>query len=543
MAGLRWSAARSMAIGWGLAAVLGLALWRMETVWFAAAAVYGALQALEIVIIVFGAILLMNHLNASGAIATIRWHITQVVDDHRIQALLIGMGFMMVIEGVAGFGTPGALAAPLFIGLGFPPLAAAALALVFNGSQPPFGAAGTPVIGGVGSVIDEEVLAGEIPVGTFLDGVSGWTGVVTGVTWVFWGLFVVFLMLLWAGHTGERTLRGAMRAALPVAPFALLLGLLAGGTQFVTGWFLGPELPDIAAGFVVLGLGAVLARRNILMPAERWRFETSGNWPAGWLGGLERSALPVEAPRRVMPVLLAWTPYLLVALVLLVTRWPGLGIVDELQRFTVGVESIFGQDLSFSLRYLYLPGVVPFMPVVLLTGLIHRMKLTDVGDAWKRSARQVAIPTVTLVLAVSMAQVMIQSATNQQAVPGMMEALSRVLAAGAGGVLPFVAPWIGALGAFVTGSNTSSNILFSVLQFDAAGETGVPRTIVVALQNVGGGIGNMVSVLNISALSAVIGMTGQEGEILRKALVATVASAMFAGALGLLLTLLFPTVY
>ncbi len=543
MAGLRWSAARAMAVGWAIAAVLGLAVWRMETTWFAAAVLYGALQALEIVVIVFGAILLMNHLAGSGAMSTIRWHITRIVDDHRIQALLIGAGFMMVIEGVAGFGTPGALAAPLFIGLGFPPLGAAVLALVFNGSQPPFGAAGTPIIGGVGSVVDEQMLGEEASVPAFLDGVAAWTGVITGLTWVFWGLLAVFLMLLWSGHTGERDLAGAFKRTIPVVPFALLIGLLAGSVQFAAGWFLGPELPDIIAGFVVLGAGALLARRGVMMPKERWRFEAAEHWPSAWLGGLEPSALPVEAPRREMPVLLAWTPYLLVALVLLVTRWPGLGMAEQLRAVSLDVQRLLGQDLTYSLRVLYLPGVIPFIPVVLLTGLIHRMRRGEIAQAWKRSLRQVVAPTVTLVIAVSMAQVMIQSATNQRDLPGMMEALSRVLAAGAGSMLPFVAPWIGTLGAFVTGSNTSSNILFTVLQMDAAREIGVPRTIVVALQNAGGGIGNMISVLNIAALSAVLGMSGQEGRILRRTVVPTAISAAFAGLVGLLLAAVFVHVY
>jgi lactate permease len=244
-----------------------------------------------------------------------------------------------------------------------------------------------------------------------------------------------------------------------------------------------------------------------------------------------------------MPVLLAWTPYLLVALVLLVTRWPGLGLVPVLQGYSLDVERILGQDLSFSLRYLYLPGIVPFIPVVVLTAFVHRMSARSVAAAWRGSARLVLWPAITLVIAVSMTQIMIQSATNELGRPGMMQALSTVLAAAAGPAIPFVAPWIGTLGTFVTGSNTSSNILFSVLQHDAAGDVGLSRTIVVALQNVGGGIGNMISVLNIAAISGVVGMTGREGEILRRTLAPTVVYAVLAGVMGLALALLFGGVY
>jgi hypothetical protein len=182
----------------------------MEPAWWAAAAVYGALQALEIILIVFGAILLMNHLEGSGAVETIRRHFSQITEDRRVQVLLIGLGFVTLIEGAAGFGTPGALAAPLMVGLGFPALAAAVFGLMFNAPQPPFGAAGTPVIGGIGAVIDEGVLGSGVTLPTFLDEVTAWTALVTGTALVFWGLFGVFLLLFWFGRDEERSLRGAI---------------------------------------------------------------------------------------------------------------------------------------------------------------------------------------------------------------------------------------------------------------------------------------------------------------------------------------------
>lgn len=539
MVGLRWSAARGMGTGWILATVLGLVLWRMDTLWWAAAALYGALQAFEIILIVFGAILLMNYLEGSGAAATIQWHFTHIADDHRVQLLVIGLGLITIIEGAAGFGSPGAIAAPLLIGLGFPPMAAAVFGLYFNATQPPFGAAGTPIIGGIASVIDEKILAGSTTVMAFLRDVTQWTGIVTGTVMAFWGLLGVFLLLLWFGPDNERTLKGALRATLPVVPFALVLGVLAGGTQLAVALLFGPALPDIAAGFVVLGAGLLLAHHNILTPRDPWKFPERSSWPHLWHGGLHGEAYHSGMPEKRMPVLLAWTPYILVALVLLVTRWPGLGLVELLQEYTVGVERILGQDLSFSLRYLYLPGIVPFIPVAVLTGFIHRMGMKSMAAAWKDTVSHVAAPAVTLIIAVSMTQVMIQSAVNEPGLPGMMEALSRVLALGAGRAIPFVAPWIGTLGAFMTGSNTSSNILFSVLQYNAAAAVGISPAITVAMQNVGGGLGNMVSILNIAAISGVIGMTGAEGVILRRMLVPTLVFAVFAGLAGLILVYCF----
>lgn len=542
LAGLRWSAARAMGVGWLLAGGIGLTYWRMEPGWLVASAVYGALQAVDIILIVFGAILLMNYLEGSGAIATIRWYFGQIEEDRRVQVLLIGLGFMTVIEGAAGFGTPGALAAPLFIGLGFPPLAAAVFGLFFNAPNPPFGAAGTPVIGGTGAVI-EPALSGSMGVAEFLSMVSAWSGVVTGITYVFWGLLGVFFLTYWFGHGGDdgRSVTRAVRSTLPIAPFALLLGTVTGGTQLLIAWFVGPELPDIAAGFVVLALGLLLASNDVLIPRNEWDFPDDSTWSDTWLGGLELEEISRDQPRREMSVLLAWTPYLLVALALLVTRWPDLTVAGTevlawIQSFTVGLDSILGTELGYTLQYLYLPGTMPFIPIAVLTGLLHGMDVDEMGAAWRRSVEQVAPAALTLVIAVSMTQIMIQSQTNAAGLLGMMEALSRALAMGAGGLLPVVSPWVGAIGSFMTGSNTSSNILFSVLQYDAAGTVGLSRTIVVSLQNVGGGLGNMVSVLNVAAICGVVGITGREGDLLRKAIVPMAILAVFAGLFGMLLT-------
>jgi lactate permease len=164
------------------------------------------------------------------------------------------------------------------------------------------------------------------------------------------------------------------------------------------------------------------------------------------------------------------------------------------------------------------------------------MDLDEMGAAWRRSVEQVAPAALTLIIAVSMTQVMIQSQTNTADLLGMMEALSRALAIGAGGLLPLISPWIGAIGSFMTGSNTSSNILFSVLQYNAAETVELSRTVVVSLQNVGGGLGNMVSVLNVAAICGVVGITGREGDLLRKAIVPMALFALFAGLFGMLLS-------
>ncbi len=530
----RWPAVKAMGVGWIIAALLGLAVWRMTPSWWGVAALYGALQASEIIITIFGAILLMSYLEHSGALSTIRWHFTTIHADRRVQLLLLGFGVVTIIEGVAGFGTPAALVAPLLIGLGFPPLAAAVFALWFNAPNPPFGVAGIPTRYGVGSVIGEVLPAGMED--AFMQSVIGFIGVFTGLAYVFWGLLAVCLLIFWFGKPGESRLRAAVHGAVEVAPLALVLGCTAGGVNALVAWFIGAELPAITAGFVTLGLGLILARRGTLMPRKRWDFPAVDSWSDLWRGGLGRERLASPEMRRGMPVYMGWLPYLLVVSFLFVTRLPGLDLAAELQEVTLGVSDLFGSGLAFELRPLYLPGLMPFIPVAVLTGFLHKMPKADVISSWRRAARQVYPAALTLIVSVSMAQIMIQSAVNASGYFGMIETLSRVVASGAGSLLPFVSPWIGILGGFMTGSNTSSNILFSALQYRAAEAVGVSRTIVVALQSTGGGIGNLVSVLNVAAIAGVTGITGREGDIIKKTLLPMAIYGVAAGLIGLLFT-------
>ena len=522
----------SMGLGWAVATLLGLFLWSMNPGWWFSVSIYGALQAIEIVAIIFGAVLLMNYLERSGAISTIRWHFSNIQGDRRIQLVLIGFGFVVLIEGVAGFGTPAVLAAPLLIGLGFPPLAAAVFGLFFNAPNPPFGVAGIPTVHGIGSVIGPE-LPSNLTTAEFLSSVTKWTGVLNGLTYSFWGILAIFLMIFWFGRAEERSVQGAFRATIPSIPFAIALGLTTGLSNWLVSWFMGPELPDIIAGFTALGVGFTMARYDIMMPERNWHFPDRDDWPKLWGGGLPDSEMEAPIPSKEMSVLRSWMPYLLVAGFLVVTRMPGTGMLDWLNGFKLRLLLQNTPELTFISKPLSLPGVLPFIPIAVLTGFFHRLSFRQTISAWKESTTRLIEPALTLIVAVSMAQIMIQSSTNSIGRIGMMDAMSQMLAQAAGKALPFVSPWIGTLGGFVTGSNTSSNILFSALQYGAASDLGVETSIIVALQNIGGGIGNLVSVLNIAAVGGVIGIVGYEGYILRKTIVPTVIYGILAGLFGL----------
>jgi len=215
----------------------------------------------------------------------------------------------------------------------------------------------------------------------------------------------------------------------------------------VIAWSIGPALPDIAAGFVVLAVGLVLALANndILIPEREWDFPAESTWTDTWLGGLDLDEVSRDQPKKEMSVLLAWTPYLLVALALLVTRWPDLAVAGTdvlgwIQSFSVSIDSILGTELGYTLQYLYLPGRCRSFRS--RSSPVSSTRWTPARWGRRGGARSSRSrpPHSRIIAAVDDAQVMIQSQTNTAGLLGMMEALSRALAMGAGGLLPMVSP-------------------------------------------------------------------------------------------------------
>ena len=224
-----------------------------------------------------------------------------------------------------------------------------------------------------------------------------------------------------------------------------------------------------------------------------------------------------------MSLLKAWIPYVIIAILLVATRIPALGIKGMLNKvgsiFVIQSGDLFGvANTAFTLKWAYVPGSV-FILVALITVVLHKMKAKDVGAAWAASFKQVSGAAIALVFGLAMVQILRYSGSNDAAdtenvksmIYYMAEALSKV------GRGPYVAisPVIGVLGAFISGSNTVAVTLFANLQEQAATNLGLNTAIIVAANTVGGGIGNMICVNNVVAASATAGTTGKEGKIIR----------------------------
>lgn len=505
-------AKKVMPISWVLAAVLAAGVWKMPMQWLAGATIFGGLTAFNILIIVFGAILLMNTLQNSGAMKVISRGFYGISPDRRIQAIIVAFLFGAFIEGAAGFGTPAALAAPLLVGLGFPPLAAAMVALVGNSTPVSFGAVGTPILGGVSTMITPDVLNELSTAGMtgheFLSKVGIWAALPHAVMGVFIPLIIVMLLTKLFGE------KKSFKDAFEIAPFAIFAGLAFVIPYIIIAFIFGPELPSLAGALIALIIVVTAAKKGFLCPKTPWDFPNKSKWSSDWTSAEETAATTEETSPQIS-FINAWLPYILVSLILVATRIPAFGLKTILTGISIKWTAILGTKLNYSLQYLYLPGTVPFILVSILTIFMHRMKPEVVKRTWGKSIKQVIPAAIALGFAIAMVQVMLNSGNNNSGEVGMMVALSRAAADIFKGVWPVFSPFVGILGAFMSGSNTTSNVLFSGFQYGVATEIGMSRLVILGLQVVGGAAGNMICVHNVVAACTTVGVLGKEGKIIK----------------------------
>lgn len=541
LVGLRWPASRAMPLSYLTAVVLAIGVWRVQWVQVLAASLYGIVVALTLLYIIFGAILLLNTLRHGGALARIRTTFTDISPDRRVQAIIIGWLFGSFIEGAAGFGTPAAVAVPLMVGLGFPPLAAVMVGMLIQCTPVSFGAVGTPILVGVQKSLanSDEVAAHFASLGLTFDAGLALIGLRVALLHACCGLVIPLVVVcLLTRYFGERR---SWREGLEVWPFALFSALAMIVPYTLVAWWLGPEFPSLLGGLLGLLLVVTAGRRGFLVPKPEqcWDFPQRSAWASNWLGTLE---IHQDAPSKPLKLLHAWSPYLLVAALLVLTRLPsltgpGLNPIKVWVRGVVwNVPELLGTTISVSVEPLYLPGSV-FVLVSLISVLLFRMSAAQTAQAWSESLRTLWSASPALLFAVPMVQVFLNSGGGAAGYQEMPFVLANVIAETTGRAWPLLAPWIGGLGAAVAGSNTNSNMMFALFQFGVGERIAVDPLWIIALQAVGGAAGNMICVHNVVAASAVVGLIGREGDVIRKTLLPFCYYVLLAGVLGSLVLL------
>ena len=546
LVGLLWPAERVMPIAWGAAAGIALLVWELPVTFVVAASLSGVMAAVEILWIVFGALVLLYTLMRSGAVDRINAGFAAISDDRRVQVILLGFFLATFIEGVAGFGTPAAVVAPLLLALGFPALAAVVAALIGHAVATVFGAVGTPVLVGFGtplSAVEDRILEGTgLTAGEFAAEVAVYAALFNGVLGVLMPLAAVAVVVRFFG--AERSIA----PALAVAPLAVVSGIAFAVPYVAVAAFVGPELPSVLAAMIGGGVVVALLRVGYLEPDEEWTFPPREEWPTHWVGTIEPggagdAAAASEAPS--MGLLRAWSPYLVLVGLLVTTR-----VVEPVTTFLRDgpfmaiAWDVLGTGIVGEIEWAYVPGtwlLVSALVAVPLFGLDG----DEVVGAWRDAASTVATPAVVLAFVIAMVEVMLETDAHGGPVDGsMIVVLADGTAAVFGPAYPFVAPAVGLVDSFVTGSITVSNVTFAAFQFEIGTTLGLSTTVLLAGQTVGAAVGNLIAIHNVVAALATVGLTGATGRVIRLNLLPIVYYLIAGGLLTAVGTyVLFPTLF
>ncbi|MBM7584470.1 lactate permease [Bacillus pakistanensis] len=526
---LRWPAKKAMPLSLVVTVLMAMFIWKVPGNQVAAASVKGVVTALEVAVIVFGAILLLNTLKESGAIFTIRKGFTSISSDRRIQTIIVCWLFGSFLEGAAGWGAPATIVGPLLVAIGFPAMGAVMVALILQSTPVSYGAVGTPILIGVNSGLKDSPLVQKYVAeqGTtfeaYINGIGGQVGIIHGIIGIFIPLFMVTMLTFFFGKNKS------IKEGLAVWKFAVFAGLAFTIPYALVANLLGPEFPSLIGGLVGLAIVVPAAKKGWFVPKRTWDFDHSSNWNPSWTGTLTIDNS--EKPKKTISFLKAWTPYLLVAVLLVVTRIDYLPFSSWIQSWVISFESVFGTAITVESKPLNIPGTI-FILVSIIAIFLYKMNLRDYGRAVKDSFKTIVSAMAALIFAVPMVQVFINSGVNAAEYASMPLVLAEGISNMFGSYWPLIAPTIGAIGAFAAGSNTISNMMFSLFQFGVADNILAAPATIVALQAVGGAAGNMICVHNVVAASASAGLMGKEGNLIRKTLIPMTFYVVFAGGIG-----------
>ncbi|WP_277809922.1 L-lactate permease [Chromohalobacter canadensis] len=529
--GFRVQAKIAMPVVFLVTALIALLAWDMTFTRVLASTFQGLILTVALLWIIFGAIMLLNTLKHSGGITAIRNGFSSISPDRRVQALIVAWLFGCFIEGASGFGTPAAVAAPLMVALGFPALGAVTVGMMIQSTPVSFGAVGTPIVVGVTgglnrNVITEQLTANGSSWESFFRLIASEVAITHAIVGVLMPLIMVIVMVRFFGANRS------WKEGLSITPFALFTGVAFVVPYALVGVVLGPEFPSMIGALVGLAIVVPAAKKGFLLPKDTWDFPDSTTWPDEWLGNLEIKMDQV-AGKAPMSIFMGWVPYVLLAVLLVISRTVP-SVTSALQSISVSWNNILGESgVSGSLQPLYLPGGI-ILIVVLLTVLLHRMRASELGAAFSESTKTLLGAGFVLIFTVPMVRILINSGVNQADLVSMPVAMAQLVADGVGHVYPFFSPAVGALGAFIAGSNTVSNLMLSDFQFNVAEALGVSTAMMVALQAVGAAAGNMIAIHNVVAASATVGLLGREGTTLRKTILPTLYYLIFTGLIGLI---------
>ncbi len=491
---LRRPAYEAAPIGYAITVAIAFGVWQISGTVFAASLLDALVVFVEVLLIVAVALMVLNVMIETGALDTIKTSMARVTSDDRVLAMLLAWGLVGFIEGIAGFGTPAVLAAPVLVYFGFSPIKAVAVSLIGNSTAVPFGAAGTPVVIGFrGLDLPDDVVASAVFQAAAIHAVMA-----VLVTCV-----IAYLVTL-----GKE--KGRFREFLP---FAILSALSFSLPYLAVAYFVGPELPAIVGGASAILAITFAANRGIMLPSAEGAKEQAVE---------QKKAAPAE-------ILRSFAPFAVMALALIVSR-----TVPELSETLQNVTFSFGEfgtlELGQQLSPLYTPYF--YLVLALITALlVFKVTLGKLRKAAAASYERLRLAAVVLLFIIALTQLLLWSAVNEADLPSMPEVLGQGFAEYFGSAFALFSPFLGAIGSFMTGSATVANLLFAGLQADSAAALDAPVARFLALQLVGAGVGNMISLSNIAMAAGAVGLEAREGKVMRLTGIPVLVVCLVAGLL------------
>jgi len=495
---LRRPAYEAAPISYAITVAIAFLVWQVSATVFAASLLDALVVFLEVLLIVAVALMVLNVMIETGALDTIKTAMARVTKDDRVLAMLLAWGLVGFVEGIAGFGTPAVLAAPVLVHFGFSPIKAVAVSLIGNSTAVPFGAAGTPVVIGFrGLGLPDDVVASAVFQAAAIHAVLA----------IFVTCFIAYLVTL-----GTKK-KGHFREFLPFATFSALSFSLP---YLVVAYFVGPELPSIVGGALAILAITFAASRGILLPSE-----------AG-------SAEHAPEQEKVAPsaIFRSFAPFAVMALALIVSRTVP-GVRETLQDVTFSFGEFRTHELDQELSPLYTPYF--YLALALLTALfVFKVTGETLRKAAAASYQRLRLAAVVLAFIIALTQLLLWSEVNEADLPSMPAVLGQGFAEYFGNAFALFSPFLGAIGSFMTGSATVANLLFAGLQADSAEALDSPVASFLALQLIGAGVGNMISLSNIAMAAGAVGLEAREGKVMRLT-VTPVLVVCFAAGLAFLI--------
>ena len=470
LSGIKMAGYKACGIALVIAAILGFAGWKESALDVGSAALEGALNALwPICLVIIAALFTYNLTLETGAMERIKSMLSGVSMDQRVLLLLIGWGFGNFMEGMAGFGTAVAIPAGILVALGMDPIQVVLACLVANSTPTAFGSVGVPTVT-LSSVVNMDVSA-----------LSWNTAVIEALLMFLTPFFMVIIL-----GKGVKALKGSIGLVLVAALSFTVPAVL-------TGMFLGPELPDI--------IGSICCMAAIILYAKaKGGRQVPQQFLAAKAEGQEEFSFG-EGLR-------AWSPFILIFLFLLFTSSIFPAIHDPLSSIKTAVTIYTGEGASpLSFSWINTPGVLIFI-AAMIGGIVQKASGKTMWKVFLHTVKSNWKTVFTICSVLATAKIMSHS--------GMTSDIAAFLVVAAGVYFPFISPLIGALGAFITGSGTSTCVLFGGMQAQTAAAIGVNPSWLASANTLGAGIGKMVCPQSIAIGAAAVEKTGSESLLLRK---------------------------